>query len=400
MHSYHISPRWKCQPHRLEFRRRPAKSGTMRRMAAPLRLLFVLEYYAPHIGGAERLFQSVAERLAAGGHRVTVLTRRLPGTAAREEMSGVRVVRASVPPPRRLWFTFGLFPLICRLARDADLIHASTYAGTFSAAVAGWLTQTPVVLTVHELWMDLWRRVPFVPFWQRWTGPLQERLLIQLPYRAFVAVSDATRRSLEHYFAGLHPIYVVPAAVDVPADLHWPGNPMEGARSFVYFGRPGHWRGLDVLLRGFALFLRGGGEARLDLILSREPRREYGAVLGLRRKLGLDDRVRVLDSMPREALLAHLLSSDAAVFPSLSEGFGLAAGEACALGIPVLASTAGSLPEVVSGRHRLFPSGDARALADALGEAARGKWDWSEPKTFAVEETCARLCEIYRRIRA
>jgi len=378
---------------------RPMKSGTMREVTDPLRLLFVLEYYAPHVGGAERLFQAVAERLAVEGHGVTVLTRRLPGTAASEELGGVRIRRVSLPPPRRFWFTFALFPRIYGLARQADLIHASTYAGSFSAAAAGWLAQVPVVLTVHELWMDLWRAVPFVPFWQRWTGPVQERLLLQLPYRAYLAVSDATQRALQKHFPGLGPVYRVPAAVAIPSGLRWRGNPGKGARSFAYFGRPGHWRGLDVLLRGFCLYLRGGGRARLDLILSREPRREYKAILALRRDLNLGDHVRVLDSMPREALFLHLLTVDAAVFPSLSEGFGLAAAEACALGIPVLASDAGSLPEVVSGNRLLFPSGDARALAEALHRAGEGRWDWQKPKAFPVEETCRELCEIYRRVR-
>jgi D-inositol-3-phosphate glycosyltransferase len=362
----------------------------------PLRILFALEYYAPHIGGAEILFQTIAEGLAADGHCVTVFTQGLPGCPGREDLNGVRILRASLPPPRRFWFTFATFPTLARLAREADVIHASTYAGTFSASLAGRMAGKPVALTVHEIWVDRWRGVPFVPLWQRWTGPLQERFLLRQPYQAYLPVSRATRHDLERHMPGAHPVHLVPAAVSIPGDLRRREEPGRGARAFVYFGRPGHWRGVDVLLKAFAGFLRAGGDATLDLILGREPRREFQALLGLRGRLEAGDRIRVLDPLPREALFAHLLRYDAAVFPSLSEGFGLAAAETCALGIPVVASTAGALPEVVSGHHLLVPPGDETALAEALAKAAAGRWDWSEPRRFPVEDTLDALYKVYR----
>ena len=366
-------------------------------MPAPLRILFVLEYYAPHIGGAEILFQTMAENLAADGHRVTVFTKRLPGCAAREDLNGVRILRTSLPPPGRFWFTFAVFPALVRLAREAEVIHASTYGGTFSASLAGRLTGRPVVLTVHEIWMDRWRRVPFVPLWQRWSGPLQERFLLRLPYSAYCPVSHATFQTLEHYFPETRPLlHLVPAAVTIPSTLRWRGEPGRGARAFLYFGRPGHWRGVDVLLKAFARFLKGGGDATLDLILGKEPRREFQALSGLMGTLGAGDRIRILDPLPREALFQSLLRYDAAVFPSLSEGFGLAAAEACALGIPVVASSAGALPEVVSGWHLMVPPGDEAALAEALAKASAGRWDWSPPRAFPVDDTMRALYAVYR----
>jgi D-inositol-3-phosphate glycosyltransferase len=364
----------------------------------PLRILFVLEYYAPHVGGVEVLFQSVAEQMARDGHRVTVFTQRLKGSPPEEILNGVRVLRTPLPRPRRLAFTFASFPRIYSLAREADLIHASTYAGTFSAAVAGWLSGKPVVLSVHEVWMDLWNRVPFVPFWQRWTAPLQENLLLNLPYRVYVTESQATLEALKRHLPGAGPVIHVPAAVRVPEGRRWakesPGRPF----TFIYFGRPGHWRGLDVLLKGFARLAGAGAGVRLDLILSREPSKEYHAILDLVRDLGVGDRVRVEDPLPRESLFARILEADAAVFPSLSEGFGLAAAEACALGIPVAASTAGSLPEVVSGRCLFFPPGDPGALTLALKQAVEGRWEWREPRSFPIEDCVRGLYQVYQKI--
>jgi glycosyltransferase involved in cell wall biosynthesis len=59
------------------------------------------------------------------------------------------------------------------------------------------------------------------------------------------------------------------------------------------------------------------------------------------------------------------------VVPSHFEGFGFPASEAMACGLPVIASDAGALPEVIGPdghAGRLFASRDPRAMADAIAD--------------------------------
>ncbi|WP_417564442.1 glycosyltransferase family 4 protein [Microbacterium sp.] len=73
---------------------------------------------------------------------------------------------------------------------------------------------------------------------------------------------------------------------------------------------------------------------------------------------GVLDRTAMADAYRRSALL---------VAPSRVESAGMAIGEARARGIPVLATTAGGIPDTVAGGGAmLVPPGDAAALADAL----------------------------------
>lgn len=69
---------------------------------------------------------------------------------------------------------------------------------------------------------------------------------------------------------------------------------------------------------------------------------------------------------------AFLASLDVFIMPSLSEAWGLAAIEAMAHGVPVIASDVGGLPEIVEAGNGgwLVPAGDPAALARAITVAA------------------------------
>jgi glycosyltransferase involved in cell wall biosynthesis len=96
------------------------------------------------------------------------------------------------------------------------------------------------------------------------------------------------------------------------------------------------------------------------------------------------------------------------IMPSRSEGWGLAALEAMASGLPVIASNTGGLAELIDHRETgwLVPPGDARALAEAILEAAgdrdklreMGLLARSRARRFSVEETARRSEEFYLRM--
>jgi alpha-1,3-rhamnosyl/mannosyltransferase len=80
----------------------------------------------------------------------------------------------------------------------------------------------------------------------------------------------------------------------------------------------------------------------------------------------LPDHVHFTGYISDPALAELLNASDALVFPSLWEGFGLPAVEAMACGIPVLASDRASLPEVVGDAGLLFEPEDPDAIANCV----------------------------------
>ena len=125
------------------------------------------------------------------------------------------------------------------------------------------------------------------------------------------------------------------------------------------------------------------------------------------RQLGISDRVHFLGS--QDALEKLLPCADLFVLPSRYESFGLAALEAMACGVPVLATNSGGLPEVIDdgANGRLVPVGDVETMAEAafwiLGDkerhatmaaAAREK----AKASFTLEKILPRYEAFYRRI--
>lgn len=92
---------------------------------------------------------------------------------------------------------------------------------------------------------------------------------------------------------------------------------------------------------------------------------ERGRVQALLRQHGLQDQARLPGSLSQVADV--LRECSAFLLPSDSEGFGLAALEALASGVPVVASAVGGLPEVIRDGQTgaLVPPGDGPALARA-----------------------------------
>lgn len=88
-------------------------------------------------------------------------------------------------------------------------------------------------------------------------------------------------------------------------------------------------------------------------------------------QLGIRDRIHFLGN--QEQILPLLSVGDLFLLPSEQESFGLAALEAMACGVPVVATRAGGIPEVVADGETglLVPVGDAEALANAAVHVLR-----------------------------
>ena len=234
-------------------------------------------------------------------------------------------------------------------------------------------TGVPVVSVIHHP-LHLDREADFAidpSFVKRVKRTLYFPLLMQQQVAKrlarIVTVSEASRREIERCF-GIPEKEVRVVYNGTDADLFAPTPGQRVETDLLFVGRTeDRKKGIGTLLQAMALLPE---HITLKIIDGRIP--DHGLVPRLIEKYGIAHRV-VLERRWLELpdLIAQYSTARAAVVPSHFEGFGFPASEAMSCGVPVIASDAGALPEVIGPdghAGRLFASRDPQALATAIAE--------------------------------
>lgn len=307
-------------------------------------------------GGLERHAAQLVPALRARGHRVRVVAcpgsefARLAGVPAALEIRSVRSwpLRGS----RRL----------ARLARDADVIHIHRSADLALAACAKRLAGNRPAL-VYTRHMAITR--------DRRTSPvhrlLHRRVDVLLAITEKVAEQARRRLPLPAERIRALPLGIGPAPP--PADCTRVRPP---GRAFVAgcFSRIERAKGQHELVAAIAQ-LAGRGIDAAALIAGPVMDETYARELARRAgELGVADRIAFLGTLPD--VRPVMACCEAVVMPSAAETFGLVLVEAMQMGVPVVATAAGGVGEIVTdGETGLtYPPGDAAALGDCLERLA------------------------------
>lgn len=307
--------------------------------------------------------------------------------------------------PRRLFYS-SVAGSMARAARSAfrsaiagkpDFVHAHALypSGTAAARLAS-AAKVPLVVTVHgsDLYTNLRKKA--------WRRKLDE---VVSAADALIAVSD----TLAHDLVSL--LGADPSKVTVIPDcyndaLFRPGEQprADGTLRLISVGRLVPVKGYDVLLDALAL-LAHQADFRWELtIIGEGPDR--AALIGRASHHGIADQVTFAGALPREEIAARLRHSDAFVSSSRREGFGVAIVEALGSGIPVVATRSGG-PEGIVGPDDgvLCEPGDPAALADAIGQVAERRRDFSSGaiasracERFGRERVASQLVQLYRSV--
>ena len=116
------------------------------------------------------------------------------------------------------------------------------------------------------------------------------------------------------------------------------------------------------------------------------------------KELGVKDNVILHDPVSHKELPSYVKTADCVVVPSLAEGFGFTAAEACAMGKPVVASNTTSLPEVVSGKYVLVKPRSPEGIASGVEMAYNKKYIKTKLKKFLAEDNIKNYLKLYKEL--
>lgn len=340
-------------------------------MSGPIRVAHVVATVGTT--GVEAFLTALLPSLREEGLTATLF---VPGEGPLTEKLRPRGIAIEHGAPVRKLDFGAVTRLATALRGRFDLVHAHGPRAAFWAQHAAHRVGLPFLLTVHELrWLTLpsgWRRASWV--WLEARGMRHAR--------ALTTVSEAARRGLVEFDRSLAPrITVVHSATPLALE----GGPSRCAAPFsrgatmrlVTVGRFSHVKGYDLLFESLALAAEAGVDFTLA-ILGHGP--EEGGLRRLAVQLGIANRLEWLG--PDADVAARLADADAFVTTTRGESFGIAVLEAMLLGLPVLATAVGSLPEVVTDGEtgELVP---LEPLATLPARFASALAVWSQDRTRA-----------------
>lgn len=310
---------------------------------------------APGAGAEAQRVAEIDRRLAAAGHRITVVCRRHRGVVDRTEhhRSGSQRGWVQWVHPARGLVGYAVAAGICARAHDADLVMEEFLAPFATVAAPRW-TARPVLGVAS--WFDV------DPSGRRLRDVVRRWAIRR--HRSVVAVSVDVARAV----VAVHPrAEVVVIGHGVRA-----GAPSVARGDDVVCTAPLHVepKGLDLLLDAWA---RVAADLPGRLILTGTGP-QNGAVRARIRDLGLDERVVLTGAgTGTAAATAALASARVAVVPSRYEASGVAALAALAVGTPVVATDLSTLREVVPAEGGVLVPRSGDDAADAAG-FARALW--------------------------
>ena len=303
-----------------------------------MRICLVYDCLYPHtVGGAERWYRNLAERLAAEGHEVSYLTLRQWERDEHPGVAGIEVVavgprmdlyvegRRRIAPPLR--FGAGVLWHLLRHGGRYDVVHTASfpYFSLLAAAMARRLHGYRLVVDWHEVWTrGYWNA--YLGRIGGWIGWHVQHLCARVAQRAFCFSRLHARRLAELEVRGPVTVLEGEYAGD-PADPHpEPPEPV-----VVFAGRHIPEKRVPTLISAFALAQREVPELRCEIFGDGPERAE---VLRRIAAASLEDRVRAPGFVPGGTIEAALRRSLCMVLPSRREGYALVVVEASASGTP------------------------------------------------------------------
>lgn len=220
---------------------------------------------------------------------------------------------------------------------------------------------------------------------------------------ALICVSESARRDLVH-LTGLNQerVFVIHHGVS-PVISGYNGVVEPASPPYILcVATLYRYKNLERLIEAFAMFKRDSAAQHRLRIIGGPGDMSIEELANIAHRFGVGDQVDLPGAVPHLKMANEYARASVFVYPSLAETFGLPPLEAMAMGVPVVASRAGPIPEIVGYAAELvdpFDVGDiARGLGSVLLDSERSQslirlgfkrsaefsWDESARLTFAA----------------
>ncbi len=368
-----------------------------------MKITYVYDAVYPWVkGGAEKRIYELSRRLAARGHEVHCYG--MKWWTGDDEILKDNVHLHGICPPMPLYrngkrsiYEAAYFAgKLLALRTDCDVMDCQNfpYLSCFSAKLLSSLKGQKLFITWHEVWGDYWRR--YLGKKGR-AGQAVEWAAARLT-DCNIAVSVRTQKELLRL--GARKVEVVPNGID------WQRinrvHPSARQSDIIYVGRLVEHKNVDLLIKSLKT-VKADVPYVKALIVGDGPQK--GELKSLVLKLELEKNVEFCGFLEDyNDALSLMKSSRVFASPSSREGFGMAALEANACGLPVVTieHKMNAVMDLVTGETGVVCRPTEKAIAEAICSMLQKKEKMrghciEEAKKYDWERACDRAESVYEK---
>ena len=230
--------------------------------------------------------------------------------------------------------------------QNIEIIHSNNFSPALAGSLLSTFTKTPHVTTIHDIFSIYDKE-----FWKKWTKqsnvsstnarlvPFFEKLMMKFKFDCIHTVSDATKNDIQK-IGTKKPIHVISNCIQDEKLI----NASQKEKQFVYLGRLVFYKNVEVILKSFKIVAKQFSDAKL-IIAGDGPHKK--SLQQLTNKLDINDNITFTGYVTSEQKKKILSESNALLFPSLIEGFGLVMLEAFQQNRPVITSDIPPMSDII-----------------------------------------------------
>ena len=323
-----------------------------------MNVLILSQFFSTTKGGGEYLFNIITKKLDEHNHKVWVITNRILDEKY-ENSENVKIIfvppileyKGGLPPSFLDNIRFVINAIIKGLKiiknEKIELIHSNNFSPALAGSILSFFTSKPHITSIWDIFTLCGK-----DYWSKWVkqkgvskihgiiGPRFEKLVLKIPCKAIHTISEATNDDLVK-FGAKKPIHVIFPAIEKIEYKKIQQNPLQ----FIYIGRLVFYKNLEVLIK--AINIARKTEPKIKLVIVGGGPHE-SEIRNLINELKLESNIKLIGYVTTKEKFELLSQSNAMVFPSLCEGFGLVILEAFSQNKPVLVSDIRPMSDIVS----------------------------------------------------
>jgi glycosyltransferase involved in cell wall biosynthesis len=361
-----------------------------------MKIAYVYDAAYPWVkGGAERRISELSRRLAGRGHEVHGYC--MKWWEGDKDIIDGEVHLHGICKPMELYSgerrsikeaAYFASKVLFSIGDGFDIVDCQNfpYLSCFSAKLLCSLKRQGLFITWHEVWRDYWYEYLGI---RGIFGRSIETAASRLTDRN-IAVSENTRRDLE--VLGCRGVQVVPNGIDFDRIDRVKASKKES--DIVYVGRLVGHKNVDLLIRAIGLIKREDSDIKAIIIGDGPDMEKLKAIT---RELNLERNVEFLGFLESyDEALALMKSSHVFASPSTREGFGMAALEANACGLPVVTVNhrMNAVCDLVTEGNGRSCEPSAPGLAEAITDVLVSGRNMMQCKERAREYDWKEICNI------